>query len=350
MSLAIPRRRGSARRCASVLPGSAHRRRRFARCRGDPRRRRGRARRARRPCPRCSSSLPRPSCWPVGFALLRPSRVAAWAIAGGQRRRGRRVGAHPGHRDQLDRRPAGPRGAAVRRRGVRRARCPRRRRRARGRPHRLAARRDEDDTSDRHGAVRPPSPIIAIAALDGAGDARRRHIRPRQQRRSGRRARPRLGTLGRLRSRAATPTTQHDHGSTADTGPTTTFDESQPHTHDANGNSVAIGDTSTTIDESQPHNHDANGNSVAVTTTPGELATDGTPVRAWPRPWDPTQPIDVAGVARRDHRAGGPGHAADPGHARRPAEVRRSRPPPWPTATPRSATAAPGRSTTSSRA
>ena len=57
------------------------------------------------------------------------------------------------------------------------------------------------------------------------------------------------------------------------------------------------GSPSTTIDESQPHDHDANGNAVAITTTtPGEVATDGTPVPAWPRPWDPSQPIDVAGV------------------------------------------------------
>ena len=60
----------------------------------------------------------------------------------------------------------------------------------------------------------------------------------------------------------------------------------------------ADGSPTTTIDESQPHDHDANGNSVAVTATTvaGQLATDGTPVRAWPRAWDPAQPIDVGGV------------------------------------------------------
>lgn len=84
----------------------------------------------------------------------------------------------------------------------------------------------------------------------------------------------------------------HEHD-TASTGPTTTFDESQPHTHDANGNSVALA-TATTIDESQPHTHDA---ATTTTAVPGELAPDGTPVRPWPRAWDPTQPVDVGGVA-----------------------------------------------------
>ncbi len=95
---------------------------------------------------------------------------------------------------------------------------------------------------------------------------------------------------------AAATAAGHDHEHTDASGPTTTFDESQPHTHDANGNSVAI--PTSTIDESQPHAHDANGNAVAATatTTAGELATDGTPVRPWPRAWDPAQPIDVGGV------------------------------------------------------
>jgi hypothetical protein len=54
-------------------------------------------------------------------------------------------------------------------------------------------------------------------------------------------------------------------------------DESQPHGHTADETAVPV------VDESQPHAHDADG---TVTVTAG-----------WPRPWDPTQPIDVSGVA-----------------------------------------------------
>jgi hypothetical protein len=92
----------------------------------------------------------------------------------------------------------------------------------------------------------------------------------------------------------STAAAAHDHGASPSGGdsgaaPAATTSE---HDHSATADSV----TTTTLDESQPHNHDASGNAVPITTTPGELATDGTAVRAWPRPWDPSQPIDVGGV------------------------------------------------------
>jgi hypothetical protein len=70
---------------------------------------------------------------------------------------------------------------------------------------------------------------------------------------------------------------------------TAVVDESQPHTHTADGTAVALpAATPTTvaaIDESQPHTHAADGTAIATTTA------------NWPRPWDPTKPIDVSGVA-----------------------------------------------------
>ena len=93
----------------------------------------------------------------------------------------------------------------------------------------------------------------------------------------------------------------HSHASAATGG---VVDESQPHGHTADGESIvpaAAGtDTATdtgtdagnggasgagtpAVDESQPHAHTADGTSVAATAN-------------WPRPWDPTQPIDVSGV------------------------------------------------------
>ena len=56
------------------------------------------------------------------------------------------------------------------------------------------------------------------------------------------------------------------------------IDESQPHTHAADGSSVAV------VDESQPHTH------------PTDSTIAGAPAATWPRPWDPTKPIDVSGV------------------------------------------------------
>ncbi|MEP7201243.1 MAG: hypothetical protein ABI894_01465 [Ilumatobacteraceae bacterium] len=84
----------------------------------------------------------------------------------------------------------------------------------------------------------------------------------------------------------------HTHAHAAADG-TTVIDESQPHSHTADGASVAVaaasGDAAASVvDESQPHSHPAESTpvptlSAAVTAT-------------WPRPWDPAQPIDVSGV------------------------------------------------------
>ena len=75
-------------------------------------------------------------------------------------------------------------------------------------------------------------------------------------------------------------------------------DESQPHSHTADGTSVmlpAVDPGSATgaaaaVDESQPHSHAADGTAVATTDT--SVAATAT----WPRPWDPSKPIDVSGV------------------------------------------------------
>jgi hypothetical protein len=74
----------------------------------------------------------------------------------------------------------------------------------------------------------------------------------------------------------------HTHGAATAGG---VVDESQPHSHAADGTSIAVDPAATpVVDESQPHSHAADGSSVAVTAN-------------WPRPWDPTQPIDLSGVA-----------------------------------------------------
>jgi hypothetical protein len=80
----------------------------------------------------------------------------------------------------------------------------------------------------------------------------------------------------------------HSHAASA-TG--AVVDESQAHSHAADGTSIATapatgaatGVAAPAVDESQPHAHAADGTSVAATAT-------------WPRPWDPSQPIDVSGV------------------------------------------------------
>ena len=69
--------------------------------------------------------------------------------------------------------------------------------------------------------------------------------------------------------------------------------ESQPHSHTADGTSAAIdpaansaaNPTAAAVDESQQHSHPADATGTAATAT-----------ATWPRPWDPTQPIDVSGV------------------------------------------------------
>ena len=82
----------------------------------------------------------------------------------------------------------------------------------------------------------------------------------------------------------------HSHAATETAGGA--VDESQPHEHAADGTSIAATDPDVdpatglipVIDESQPHAH----------------TDDSTPAASpatWPRPWDPTQPIDLSGVS-----------------------------------------------------
>ena len=75
----------------------------------------------------------------------------------------------------------------------------------------------------------------------------------------------------------------HSHSSTAAAGGSV-IDESQPHSHAVDATPVAA------VDESQPHTHPTD-NTVAS----GDGGTSNAAV-AWPRPWDPTKPIDVTGV------------------------------------------------------
>jgi hypothetical protein len=84
----------------------------------------------------------------------------------------------------------------------------------------------------------------------------------------------------------------HTHTAAATAAGTAVVDESQPHNHAADGSSTAIPNaaagapTVSVVDESQPHSHTADGSSVAAPAT-----------ATWPRPWDPSKPIDVSGVA-----------------------------------------------------
>jgi hypothetical protein len=112
----------------------------------------------------------------------------------------------------------------------------------------------------------------------------------------------------------AAATAVHDHGAATagatDAG-TTATDATHVHDHDAAATadtSAGAGGTATTVDESQPHVHDAGAAASpagSTDTSPGAstgstipaTATDGTPLQSWPRPWDPSQPIDVSGVA-----------------------------------------------------
>ncbi len=74
----------------------------------------------------------------------------------------------------------------------------------------------------------------------------------------------------------------HSHASAAASG-AGAIDESQPHTHATDASAVA------SVDESQPHTHATDAAATAAT-----AASDST--ASWPRPWDPTKPIDVSGV------------------------------------------------------
>ena len=84
----------------------------------------------------------------------------------------------------------------------------------------------------------------------------------------------------------------HVHSHVAAAG-SAVVDESQPHAHPANGsvvstdpNAAADPAAAPVVDESQAHAHAADATSVAATVT-----------ASWPRPWDPSKPIDLSGVA-----------------------------------------------------
>ena len=79
----------------------------------------------------------------------------------------------------------------------------------------------------------------------------------------------------------------HSHPATAPAagGAGAVVDESQPHDHTAVGAPVA-----TVVDESQPHAHSADGTATASPTPTAPAVAN------WPRPWDPSQPIDLSGV------------------------------------------------------
>ena len=73
----------------------------------------------------------------------------------------------------------------------------------------------------------------------------------------------------------------HAHATTTVGG---AIGESQAHSHAAAGTSIAADHAAAAVvDESPPHSHTADATSAAVSAT-------------WPRPWDPSQPIDVSGV------------------------------------------------------
>jgi hypothetical protein len=81
----------------------------------------------------------------------------------------------------------------------------------------------------------------------------------------------------------------HTHAASAAGVATAVVDESQPHTHAADGSAVAV------VDESQAHSHTAD--TTGDTTGDSTAAAAGATAEAtWPRPWDPTKPIDVSGV------------------------------------------------------
>jgi hypothetical protein len=78
----------------------------------------------------------------------------------------------------------------------------------------------------------------------------------------------------------------HSHTTSSASG-SAVVDESQPHTHAADGTAVAVDSAAApAVNESQPHSHAADGTSVAATAT----------TAGWPRPWDPSKPVDLSGV------------------------------------------------------
>jgi len=80
----------------------------------------------------------------------------------------------------------------------------------------------------------------------------------------------------------------HTASASAAAGAGAVIDESQPHTHDATGAPAAV------IDESQPHTHTTEPVPTSVVASGDGTAT--VTALPWPRPWDPSQPIDVSGV------------------------------------------------------
>ena len=145
----------------------------------------------------------------------------------GQRRRGRRVAGHSGHRDLVDRRSRSPRGAAVRRHGMRVARRCRRRLRARC-------------GDGRQANVAGTSPLVPSARrrrADDSGDAQQRHPRAQPRRRGT------AALSSTSRSRTATPLTAPRSPSRPPiqhvAAAVPVVDESQPHTHAADGTSIA---------------------------------------------------------------------------------------------------------------
>lgn len=84
----------------------------------------------------------------------------------------------------------------------------------------------------------------------------------------------------------------HSHSETASAAGAegaAVIDESQPHAHDDATTATPVPAVATPVDESQPHTHSTDSPSVAAS---GTATVDST----WPRPWDPSLPIDVSGV------------------------------------------------------
>jgi len=88
----------------------------------------------------------------------------------------------------------------------------------------------------------------------------------------------------------------HVHSHTVDASVAgSTVDESQPHSHDANGAAVPAGDATKTASQTGSQNaqtHSHPGDTATTDPTTGVTVANST----WPRPWDPTKPIDVSGV------------------------------------------------------
>ena len=255
--------------------------RRAARCRG----------RASTPTPSaslaCSSSSPSPrprppssdSCAPTASRAVSCSRSTAPRPPDGSITRisgiswigGLEVAERPQLADTLR---CDPRGGRRRRRGSVRVRSRRR----------------------RSPAVPSPTPRCSSGAARDPRPRRRHVSRPRRPRRSdrGRRHR-RPRPLPRGRAKGAT-------GGSGDAAAAGAHDHAVPdEATDSTLSAVADGHT----DHTEP----------VV-----EAAVDAA---AWPRPWDPTAPIDFSGVAGRQRRTASSCRAARRRHAARPARVRR---------------------------